>query len=118
MPRGDGTGPIGMGPLTGKRLGNCIAYGVPLVAGMMSGFGRGRGFGRGFCFWGTVVSGAAALYFAGKNKRKLFKVNNNSNISNEADVSVLKNQANILENSLTEVRNRISELERNKQKEA
>ena len=58
MPGGDGTGPTGRGPFTGRGLGNCLAYGIPALAGvaMAFGFGRrrgagrnaGRGFGAGF----------------------------------------------------------------------
>ena len=29
MPRGDRTGPLGMGPLTGRRLGFCAGFKVP-----------------------------------------------------------------------------------------
>ena len=39
MPRGDGTGPNGEGPMTGRGLGPC---------GRGLAFRRGRGFGRGF----------------------------------------------------------------------
>lgn len=68
MPRGDGTGPMGMGSLTGRAAGYCAGYGVPGYAnpgygrnfGM--GFGRGRGFvggGRGWrhCFYATGQPG-------------------------------------------------------------
>ncbi len=50
MPRGDGTGPMGQGPFTGRGLGNCITYGIPALAGAAAffGFGRRGGFGRGF----------------------------------------------------------------------
>jgi hypothetical protein len=41
MPWGDGTGPLGQGPLTGRGLGPC-------GCGMRRGFGRG--YGRGFGF--------------------------------------------------------------------
>ncbi len=49
MPRGDGTGPMGMGPMTGRAAGFCAGFGLfgymnPFAA---SGFGRGRGFSRG-----------------------------------------------------------------------
>ena len=49
MPRGDRTGPWGMGPRTGRAAGYCAGYPAP---GFMNplprgGFGRGRGFGRG-----------------------------------------------------------------------
>ena len=56
MPRGDGTGPMGMGPMTGRAAGYCAGYGVPGFANPMGGrgfgfWGRGRGGGRGFRHW-------------------------------------------------------------------
>ena len=78
MPRGDGTGPGGLGPMTGRAAGYCAGYSVPgfmnpvlgrggafgalpyynpMFGGGFApgyygrsglGFGRGRGFGRGF----------------------------------------------------------------------
>jgi len=77
MPRGDGTGPMGLGPMTGRGAGFCAGYPVPgfmnPMAGRwaapaygygmapaygygafgygrprpMGGWGRGGGFGRG-----------------------------------------------------------------------
>lgn len=53
MPRGNGTGPGGMGPMTGRAAGFCAGYPTP---GYMNpyggrypygGFGFGRGNGRG-----------------------------------------------------------------------
>ncbi len=29
MPAGDGTGPVGLGPMTGRAAGYCAGYGVP-----------------------------------------------------------------------------------------
>jgi hypothetical protein len=70
MPFGDGTGPLGLGPMTGRGAGFCAGFGRPGFASPMPsyqypygyghltsvwprwgyGFGRGlgRGFGRGF----------------------------------------------------------------------
>lgn len=53
MPRGNGTGPAGMGPMTGRRLGTCAGSDepgfmndeMPLRGGR--GFGRGPGWGNG-----------------------------------------------------------------------
>ncbi len=62
MPGGDRTGPMGYGPMTGRRLGYCAGYQVPgftnTGGGMGMGWrrGRGRGFGRAF------RSGPAASY--------------------------------------------------------
>jgi len=46
MPGGDGTGPAGMGPMTGRAAGYCAGYGMP---GFMNPIpGRGYwGWGRG-----------------------------------------------------------------------
>ena len=51
MPRGDGTGPLGFGPMTGRSVGFCAGFGVPGYLNPMGirygfDFGRGRGFRR------------------------------------------------------------------------
>ena len=41
MPQGDGTGPNGQGPMTGRAMGYCAGFNAP---GFMNvGFGRGMG---------------------------------------------------------------------------
>jgi hypothetical protein len=46
MPRGDRTGPLGLGSMTGRGLGYCAGYATP---GFTKGyFGQGLGFRRGF----------------------------------------------------------------------
>ncbi len=55
MPAGDGSGPLGQGPLTGRGLGGCntsnignfAKYGVGLGLGLGLGYGCRRGFARG-----------------------------------------------------------------------
>jgi len=60
MPRGDQTGPAGMGPMTGRAAGYCAGYSTPgytramgrMPAGVpfrarLSGFSRNRFFGYG-----------------------------------------------------------------------
>ena|SRR6056297_1200092 len=57
MPRGDRTGPNGMGPMTGRAFGYCTGHGAPGYVGapgpgmgMAWGYGGGRGrggFGQG-----------------------------------------------------------------------
>ncbi len=66
MPRGDRTGPLGQGPMTGRRMGDCaetenVGSGFGYGRGFFSrgrgfGFGRGPGFGygRGFGFFGRA----------------------------------------------------------------
>ena len=60
MPRGDGTGPAGRGPLTGRQMGYCAGSDQPGFASPAGGFrrffggnwgmgrGRGRGMGQGY----------------------------------------------------------------------
>ena len=47
MPRFDGTGPQGMGPMTGRGAGYCAGYDVPAYGNPMPGRGFGMGWGRG-----------------------------------------------------------------------
>jgi hypothetical protein len=51
MPRGDRTGPSGLGPMTGRAAGYCAGYPVPGFMNSVRGFGRGRGRGFGLG-WG------------------------------------------------------------------
>lgn len=46
MPRGDGTGPMGAGPMTGRAAGICAGYGAPGFMNAPFGRGGGRGWGR------------------------------------------------------------------------
>ena len=46
MPRGDRTGPEGMGPMTGRRFGYCNGYDSPGLSRGRMGGGYGRGLGN------------------------------------------------------------------------
>lgn len=48
MPGGDRTGPMGMGPMTGRAAGFCAGYPMPGYANPWG----GRAFGRPFGAWG------------------------------------------------------------------
>ncbi|SKC81079.1 DUF5320 domain-containing protein [Maledivibacter halophilus] len=47
MPRNDGTGPLGQGPMTGRALGNCGDGKTANTSSSIRGSGLGRGLGRG-----------------------------------------------------------------------
>ena len=47
MPRGDGTGPAGMGPMTGRAAGYCAGYNMP---GYMNPYGSRLGTGAPFAY--------------------------------------------------------------------
>ena len=63
MPRGNGMGPLGQGPMTGRGAGFCAGYGVPGYMnpqgrrgmGFRRGMGRGMGRGAGFAWQETVM---------------------------------------------------------------
>lgn len=59
MPRGDRTGPIGLGPRSGRGAGYCGGTGVPGFTSRPMGAGFGAGFGRGWrhWFWATGLPG-------------------------------------------------------------
>jgi Family of unknown function (DUF5320) len=46
MPRGNGTGPMGAGPMTGRASGYCAGFATPGFANPVGYGGMGRGMGR------------------------------------------------------------------------
>jgi hypothetical protein len=99
MPRGDGTGPMGMGPMTGRGAGYCAGASMP---GCGMGRGRGHGFGMGMAWrhgWAGVAYPAAA-----------YPVPCESEIAPQNEVDILKNQAKYFGDALEGINKRISEL--------
>ncbi len=111
MPRGNGTGPMGMGPMTGRAAGFCAGYNVP---GYMNnapgqGFGRGTGFfGRGFGgggfgrrnrFYATGVPGKA--WFGGYSAQPA---------TPETEKIALQKQAEYLQAEMDAIKKRLDEL--------
>jgi len=124
MPRGDGTGPAGLGPMTGRAAGYCAGYPVPgymnpVPGGGFWGWGRGTGWRRwGYVpaaigwarppvwpqaaygmvpAWGAYGAPYAAPFAPGATK--------------EQYADMLKNQAEYLKSMLDEVNEQIKELE-------
>ena len=115
MPRGDGTGPNGMGSMTGRAAGYCAGYSVPgymnPIGGRLGlGFGWGRGRGRGFAWRRqTGVSGINPyIPYATDIKPDIPYT---PYYSEEKELDLLKNQAQLIQNQLKSINNRISELE-------
>lgn len=52
MPRGDATGPMGMGPMTGRQAGYCAGNNMPGYLNNVGGRNLGMGFGRAAGFGG------------------------------------------------------------------
>ena len=110
MPRGDGTGPNGMGAMTGRAAGYCAGYQVPGFANPMGGrggfgrgFGGGRGFGRGF--GGGRGGRWGAMPYAAPYAAPAFAVP-----SAEQERDALQQQVFYLETTLDDIRKRLADL--------
>ena len=126
MPGGDGTGPGGMGPMTGRAAGFCAGYPVPgymnPVGGRgYGGWGRGGGRGRRNWFYATGLTGwqraamggpaygAAAPYAApyAAPGGGLYA----PTMTKQQELDGLKGQAEYFEDALDGIKKRIQELE-------
>jgi len=118
MPGGDGTGPLGLGSMTGRRAGFCAGYSVPGYAnpsfgrgfGYGRGFGRGRGWGRGF---GRGFGFAWVGYpYAYGNPYAVSAYPANFTPKQEADM--LKAEAKSMQEEIDAINQRVKDLESTK----
>ena len=121
MPGGNGTGPMGMGPMTGRAAGYCAGYDRPGYANPVPGrgFGRGAGFGRGFGggrgwrnrFYATGMPGwqRAGMGWGG------FAEAAPPAPTREQELAALKSQTEYADPELESMRKRIAELEADKE---
>ena len=120
MPRGDRTGPMGAGPMTGRGAGYCAGYSVPGYmnsvpsrgwgVGYGAGWGRGRGWGRGFgrgfgWRWAVYPYGYPAVPYT-------------PGVKPQQETDILKGQAKAMQEELSAINQRIKELESNNTSEA
>jgi len=118
MPGGDGTGPMGLGPMTGRAAGYCAGYSVPGYMNPAGGLGRGRalwgrGAGRGLGRWRTFWAAGAGAWpgYAGGWTPALGATAPWTAPSREDEMQMLKDQAGRLEDALQNIRKRIDDLE-------
>jgi len=106
MPGFDGTGPRGMGPMTGGGRGFCSPWGIGAA---LAGYGApprtGYGYpyygwaGASYPFYGAPTSAPGAVPFAPQMTR-------------EQELETLKVQSQMLTQQLSEIQRRIEELEK------
>ena len=113
MPGGDRTGPLGRGPMTGRAAGFCAGFAVPGFANPGVGSGRGffggrggRGGGRG---WRNMyyATGQPGWMRAGWGPAP-YAPAGPATAADEAED--LKQQAEMLEQSLSQIKQRLSDL--------
>ena len=103
MPYGNGTGPEGMGPGTGRKMGFCAGYDRPGSYNKSFG-GRGQGFGAG-C-GGRGFGRSSGGRFSGPGGfRSGFAAANNGN-----EIDFLKLQQEALELEISAVKERIKSI--------
>ena len=95
MPGFDGTGPRGMGPMTGGGRGFCSPWGIGAA---LRGYGTPPRVGALYPFYGAPTSAPGATPFAPQMTR-------------EQELDFLKNQAQAMRGQLEQIESRISELE-------
>jgi len=107
MPGFDGTGPTGIGPMTGGGFGRCaspVGYGFAAVRGVRRSIACGRYFGRGLGLrqrlcWNFVPNEPTEVDWS-----------ENEMLKNEAQF--LKSRISILENLLLDVEKRLKKYEK------
>lgn len=109
MPRGDGTGPMGLGPMTGRAAGFCAGYTVPGYMNPIPGRGRGRGRGFRNMYFATGLP-AWARYNMGAYYPDYAYAPPVMTASQEAEA--LKQQAKLMQDNINALNERIQELER------
>jgi len=115
MPRGDGTGPAGLGPRTGRAAGDCAGHQVP---GFMNpvgfcGRGRGRGYRRmyyatGLPFWARGAYTAPVYPAYGKPASVDEAVE---------EIEALTEQLELMQEQVKAVQQRLDQLNKNRKEE-
>ena len=107
MPRGNGTGPMGAGPMTGRAAGYCAGFATPGFANFVGGgLGRGMGMGMGR----GVRGGGRGGGFGFRNRFYAPETMQAQPINADQEKEYLANEAKALENDLEAIKKRLDEL--------
>ncbi len=112
MPRGDGTGPLGRGPMSGRGAGFCAGFGFPGYDNAFPGRRFGMGFGRSRGFDGGR---GRRNRFPGAGMRERGCPGNFR--AGDAEKVYLARRADALQSELDLIRNRLAEMEAGPNKE-
>jgi len=109
MPGGDGTGPAGLGPTTGRAAGICAGYPVPGFMNPMPGrgfWGRGRGGGWGRRNWFHAAGPIGWQRAAGAGPAYAVPP-----VTKEQQLEFLKAQAEAMSQQVRQIQEQIRNLE-------
>ncbi len=116
MPRGDGTGPMGMGAMTGRAVGFCAEYSVPGYMNPAGGrafggrWGRGgAGGGRG---WRYMYYAAGLAGWARAEVGPAYGFPPTPTWTKGQETEALRAQARSMEEALESINQRLQELEK------
>lgn len=106
MPWGDRTGPLGLGPRTGRGLGYCSGANTPgfMIPGGL-GWGRGRRGGWGCWRWFAGL---------GRGWRGFWRRTFGAGFPSVDEAEILRQEAEILRKNLEAIEKRLSEIEQGK----
>ena len=113
MPGGDGTGPVGRGPMTGRAAGFCAGSQTPGFTNPGGiGYGRGLGFGRsrGRGFRREYLGRSRGFWWRGYSPEQYYP----PAPSRDEEKTYLENMVKELEEEIDVLRNRINELSKEK----
>ena len=107
MPRGNKRGPLGRGPMTGRRLGYCVGHPYPghmnpMNRGWGGGWGRGWGGGWGRNRWETSPYETNYPFQPPTTKEEKGILREEKEILTE-DVSILRDEIKAIEKRLKEI---------------
>ena len=114
MPGGDRTGPMGMGPMTGRGAGYCGGYAEPGFANRIVGGFVGRGWGRGGRGWRNMfyATGQPGWARMGMNlPGTAMPLGASRGMTRQQELKALKQQAEQAATILEDIRQRITQLE-------
>jgi len=124
MPRGDGTGPMGLGAMTGRAAGYCAGSGMPGYTYAAIGRGDEMGLGRGRGAWGRGAGGGRRgwrnMFYAtgqpgwmrsGGSFARYGHPTPYPKPDPDVEKQALKNQAEFLQSELDFIKKRLAEVE-------